>query len=297
MISWTQEDIRTILLRKGRWTEIPVWRVLRYQVHSAFDNMAIDEAVFREVQEHRSPPTIRFYGWCQPSISLGYFQDLRSEVNLDACKRLGIDVVRRPTGGKAVLHGSDLTYAVVARQEGDCFEPGILATYLAISRCLSRALRDWGIPVDYAESSRSSPEAFLNASCFAKPSRYELLVHDRKICGSAQARSKGAFLQHGSILIDFNAALTVEVLHGTVDTDEQVQSLANSVTCIRDYRPVGDETPMLLSRCLEEAFSEEWGISFNGSVMTEREGALAERIGREKLTSGAPHGVPSGERK
>ncbi|NPU86052.1 MAG: lipoate--protein ligase family protein [Syntrophaceae bacterium] len=272
-----------------------MWRVLRYQVHSAFDNMAIDEAIFREVQENRSPPTIRFYGWLQPSVSLGYFQDIRSEVNLDACKRLGVDVVRRPTGGKAVLHGNDLTYAVIARQEGQRFESGILATYLAISRCLSKALRNWGIPVDCAEPGRSSPEVFLNTSCFAKPSRYELLVNGRKICGSAQARSRGSFLQHGSILIDFDAARTVEVLRGTGDMDEQVRSLANSVTCIRDFRPVVEETPLMMSRYLEDAFASEWEISLDTFGMTERERDLAEQIARGRLLNGTLPGTPEGE--
>ncbi len=270
------------------------WRILHYQVHSAFENMAIDEAIFREVQDHRSPPTIRFYGWRRPSISLGYFQDLHLDVNLDACRRFGIDVVRRPTGGKAVLHEDDLTYAVIARQEGR-FEPGILQTYLAISRCLGRALKDWGIPVDYAESGRPSPGALMNASCFAKPSRYELLVNGRKICGSAQARSGGAFLQHGSILIGFNAERTVEILCTTGDSVAQVRSLSDSVTCIRDYRPAGDETPMTLSRCLEDAFILEWGISFTGSDLTERELTLVERIGRERRQKGAPSGIPAGE--
>lgn len=287
MISWTQGDTRILLSKKERWTEIPVssWRVLRYQVHSAFDNMAIDEAIFREVQDLRSPPTIRFYGWLHPSVSLGHFQDIQSEVNLDACRRLGIDIVRRPTGGKAVLHGSDLTYAVVARQE-ERFAPGILATYLAISRCLSKALRNWGIPVDCAETGRPGSSTFLNASCFAKPSRYELLVNGRKICGSAQARSKGAFLQHGSILIDFNADRTAEILRGTGEPAEEVRSLADSVTCIRDCLPVGEETPVQMSRCLEEAFAGEWGLSFTESGMTERESIFAERIGREKLLYG-----------
>jgi lipoate-protein ligase A len=256
--------------------------------------MAIDEAIFREVQDRRSPPTIRFYGWRQPSISLGYFQDLRSEVNLDACKRFGIDVVRRPTGGKAVLHESDLTYAVIARQEGR-FEPGILQTYLAISRCLCRALKGWGIPVDYAESGRSSPGTYLDASCFAKPSRYELLVNGRKICGSAQARSRAAFLQHGSMLIGFNAERTVELLCTNRDSAAQVQSLSDSVTCIRDYRLVGDDTPLALSRCMEEAFALEWGISFTGSDITEKERILAEQLSCERRESGAPSGIPTGE--
>lgn len=268
------------------------WRILPYQVISAFENMAIDEAVFREVQDRRSPPTIRFYGWSRPSVSIGYFQDLRGEVDLDACRRLGVDVVRRPTGGKAVLHGSDLTYAVIARQEEPFFPSGILPTYLAISRCLSRALRDWGIPVDYAEEGRPTGGELLAASCFAKPSRYELLVNARKICGSAQARSRGAFLQHGSILIDFDALRSAEVLRGTGGEHERVRMLAASVTCIRDFQPVDGETPLRLSRSLEEAFRGEWGIRPATAGLTERERALAERIGRERHSSGVHPGFP-----
>jgi len=255
--------------------------------------MAIDEAVFREVQSCRSPPTIRFYGWRRSSISLGYFQDLHAEVDLDACRRLGVDVVRRPTGGKAVLHGSDLTYAVVARQDKPLFHSGILPTYLAVSRCLSRALLDWGIPVDYAGQGRSPGQDFLPASCFAKPSRYELLVNARKICGSAQARSRGAFLQHGSILIDFDAARTAAVLRGAGEEDERVRLLTASVACIHDYRSVGEETPLLLSRVLEEAFAGEWGIRLDPSCLTEREQVLVEAIRREKVSSGVLNGTPT----
>ena len=112
--------------------------------------MAMDEAIFRVNQRKDSLPTLRIYRWCPPSISLGYFQKIRDEVDVAACNRYHIDIVRRPTGGKAVLHENDLTYAVIAKEHNPLFTPDILGTYRIISGCIADALSELGI---YAEMS------------------------------------------------------------------------------------------------------------------------------------------------
>ena len=100
------------------------WRILPFQKAGAAENMAVDEAVFRESIRKKAPPTLRFYGWRVPALSIGYFQDYEKEVDDEACRRFGVEVVRRPTGGKAVLHEQELTYAVIAGADSPLFPSG-----------------------------------------------------------------------------------------------------------------------------------------------------------------------------
>jgi len=176
------------------------WRVLPYGSWTAAENMAIDEAVFRVRRQFKMPTTLRWYSWRSPALSVGYFQDIRREIDVEACSRAQLDIVRRPTGGKAVLHEDDLTYAVISGEGDPLFPPDILGTYRVIGRCLSRGFAEIGVDARMAMAGRNGRG---DASCFASPSRYELLVQGRKICGSAQVRSQGCFLQHGSVLLDF----------------------------------------------------------------------------------------------
>ena len=116
--------------------------------------MAIDEAVFRQAQNSPVLPTLRFYGWCRPAVSLGYFQSLSNEIDLAACRREGIDIVCRPTGGKAVYHSDDFTYAVIAADRDALFPPDILGTYEVIGRWLMAGLRELGIRAELAQNER-----------------------------------------------------------------------------------------------------------------------------------------------
>ena len=174
--------------------------------------MAVDEALFREAVGISLPRRLRFYGWQSPAVSLGRFQNARRELDLEACERFGIAVVRRPTGGKAVLHEQELTYAVVAADASPLFPPDILGTYRLISACIARGLSALGIAAEMKTEGRTLAEGETNAVCFAHPSRYELLVDGRKICGSAQMRSQGVFLQHGSLLMTFDPGRISAVL-------------------------------------------------------------------------------------
>lgn len=222
--------------------------------------MAVDEAIFRLSQRREAPPTLRFYGWAIPTVSLGYFQDVGKEVDVDACRRLHVPVVRRPTGGKAVLHASDVTYAVVARDSNPLFSADILGTYRVISHCIAAGLALLGIEAHMADDSRVTDNDSLRASCFSTPSRYELLVKNRKICGSAQVRSRGVFLQHGSILMDFDPFKTCEVmLPRSGDCERQVLRMKQAVTSINEHadRAVNVDT---VCRALMTGFEKTLGV-------------------------------------
>ena len=257
------------------------WRILPFERAAAAENMAIDEAVFRKNIRGESPPTLRFYGWRSPALSIGYFQDYRKEVDDEACRKFGVEVVRRPTGGKAVLHERELTYAVVAGADTGLFPPDILKTYLVIGRCLAEGLAGVGIRAEMKEDGRRPPDGALQSACFSFPSRYELLVGDRKICGSAQMRSQGAFLQHGSLLTAFDPLRTCEIMLPHRRLEKEADRLRNAVTSVGEQAgPALDEES--LRRAIREGFERTLGIRLRDGMLTPGEQALRDELVEKK---------------
>lgn len=178
------------------------WRLIESGYARGDWNMAVDEALMEAVGRGEAPPTLRFYGWNPPALSLGYFQDRSREVDLAGCAAQGFDCVRRPTGGRAVLHAAEVTYAVVVPDSHPAFAGGVSETYRAISEGLAAGLRRLAVPAELAPADRRGGER--SAACFDAPSFYELVVDGKKLVGSAQVRRYGAILQHGSILLEFD---------------------------------------------------------------------------------------------
>jgi lipoate-protein ligase A len=175
------------------------WRLLNTGLCDGATNMAIDEAILMAVAAGMSPPTLRFYGWSPPCVSVGYAQRLGDEIDLDACRRLGYSWVRRPTGGRAILHIDELTYSVVAPLQEPRVAGDILTSYRRLSAGLIAGLSLLGCDAVQAdpESSRHTPD--LSAACFDVPSPYEVVAQGRKLVGSAQARRRRTVLQHGTL--------------------------------------------------------------------------------------------------
>ena len=166
-------------------------------------NMAVDEAILAGVEAGESPPTIRVYGWSPACVSLGHSQDAAHELDLDRVRTLGYDVVVRPTGGRAVLHIEELTYSLIAAPDSEAWCATQALSYRTISQSVARALAedgfgvslDRGYPVERPQALRAM------TPCFSSTARSEVVWGDRKVVGSAQRRLRGAFLQHGSILV------------------------------------------------------------------------------------------------
>ena len=245
--------------------------------------MAIDEAIFRQAGRSVVPPTLRFYGWRSPSVSLGHFQRMDDEIDMALCQKQGIDAVYRPTGGKAVYHDDDLTYAVIAGDR-DGFPSDILGTYHLIGLCLAAGLRSVGIRAEIATQGRENDPGHLRASCFSVPSRFELLVDGRKICGSAQVRSRGIFLQHGSLLLTFDPVRTYDVILPHAEPrEEQIARLRGSVTSVRDHQPMpGDDRLGQICRALQGAFADRLGAVFREAGLSPEEEELKENLLRTK---------------
>ena len=245
--------------------------------------MAIDEAIFRQAQNSPALPTLRFYGWCRPAVSLGYFQSIVSEIDVAACRREGIDIVSRPTGGKAVYHSDDFTYAVIAGDRDALFPPDIQGTYEIIGRWLMAGLRELGIQAELAHSERDCGGAMLKTSCFSSPSRFELLAGGKKICGSAQVRSRGVFLQHGSLLVTFDPARTYAVMLPHLDPrEDQERRLRESVTAVCEHVPIPGDRHMQIGAVLKNAFAEYFAATFQEEDLTPDESRLKERLLEEK---------------
>jgi lipoate-protein ligase A len=233
------------------------WRYLDSGPASGAWNMAIDEGLLREATAGNVLPLLRFYTWSPPAVSLGRFQDEASSVNTAACQERGIDIVRRITGGRAVLHNDELTYSVIAPSGGSLFPNDVLGTYKMIAAALLAGLRDLGVVAEMVSRSGRHADRVHHhpkePACFSSPSWYEILVREKKIIGSAQRRVPGAFLQHGSILIGYNPSLEAAVIPGG--------GLHGAVTCIR--QELGREVKLeQVKDSIKKGFSRALGINF-----------------------------------
>ncbi|NOX63342.1 MAG: lipoate--protein ligase family protein [Chloroflexi bacterium] len=172
--------------------------------------MAVDQAIALMSASGHSPPTLRFYQWRPPTVSLGRHQAL-SEIDLARVRELGYDLVRRPTGGRAILHIDELTYSIAGPKDEPRLAGAVLDSYNRISQGLVLGLQRLGVDAVKAPASqRAGPD--VSAVCFEVPSAYEILVAGKKIIGSAQSRRAGYILQHGSLPLQGDVTRLVEAL-------------------------------------------------------------------------------------
>lgn len=193
------------------------WRLILSQPESGAWNMALDHAILDSVIAGEQPPTLRLYSWEPACLSLGHAQPAK-DVDLPALENHGWHLVRRPTGGRAILHTDELTYSVCAHQDDPVMAGGILESYRRISKALVSGLAILGINANadsqYAIPAGSTAKA---AVCFEVPSNYEITAEGKKLIGSAQARRSLGVLQHGSLPLYGNLARITDVLHFTDD--------------------------------------------------------------------------------
>jgi lipoyl(octanoyl) transferase len=185
------------------------WRLIYDYPATGTENMAKDESILAEVGSGQSPPTIRLYHWSPPCLSLGYAQKT-DDIDIQRLTNFGWDMVRRLTGGRAVLHMDELTYSVTLPIHDPLASGNVIESYRRISQGLIAGLKILGIETQAnPQEKRQGPHS---AVCFETPSHYEITVNGRKLIGSAQARRKDAILQHGSLPLSGDIARICEVL-------------------------------------------------------------------------------------
>ncbi len=194
------------------------WRLIPYQVHDAATNMAIDEAILEAHLNGEAPPTLRVYGWKPQAVSIGYGQRL-SETIEQRIRTRGFDIVRRPTGGRAVVHAHELTYSFVGSAGSSsqgALSDSVIAAYKQICEGLIIAFKSLGVSLTLGVSSSDYKNAH---DCFLATTSADLHHDGKKMIGSAQLRRRHAVLQHGSILLDQPQGLMRELMFGRASDD------------------------------------------------------------------------------
>ena len=242
------------------------WRILGLEINDAFSNMAIDEAICRLRSEDKSQNTIRFYRWKPSAVSIGYFQLLEQEVNLDACKMLGVDIIRRMTGGGAVFHSyeGELTYSIIVNQYHPRIPNDILKSYEVICSGIVQALDKLGINAEF------------------KPVN-DIEVNSKKISGNAQTRRWGVVLQHGTILLSTDIDTMFKVLNVSKEkiSDKMIKAVESRVTTIQQELK-RDVSFIEVSDALRDSFSTIFNVTLVKGKLSKEENKLAMKLREEK---------------
>jgi len=245
------------------------WRLITDAPGSGAWNMAVDEAILESVALKENLPTLRLYAWDPFCLSLGYAQPI-SDVNLPSLNKSGWDLVRRPTGGRAILHAEELTYSVMAPQDEARVTGSVLFSYQQLSRALLYALESIGISADSKPIDNRHTGSNQNPVCFEVPSNYEITFEGKKIIGSAQARRLRGVLQHGAIPLKGDITRIINVLKFSteimkVNAAKQLLQRAITVESILKRKVTWQEVAEYIVRGFQEELSIDF-ISFSISL-------------------------------
>jgi lipoate-protein ligase A len=249
------------------------WRLLGLEIHDSFTNMAIDEAILRSRLKNSAPNTLRFYRWNPSAVSIGRFQDPEKEVHLTNCRKYGVDVVRRITGGGTVYHDTEgeITYSLVVSKK-DLGVADIAQVYSKIYAGLIEALKILGISADFDEGNlKTCPN---------------LTVNNRKISGSAQGHKGGIVLQHGTLLsdVDLERMFTFLQVPWAKSCMEVVDIARNRITSVSVE--LGSKVSIQkVSDALVAGFQKAFGVRLAEGRLTAYECELAEKLKEEKYST------------
>jgi lipoate-protein ligase A len=260
---------------------VATWRLLITEAARGAWNMAVDEAILKHVGHGTAPPTLRLYAWEPACLSLGYAQPF-ADVDVTRLNERGWEVVRRPTGGRAILHTDELTYSVVAPLEEQTVTGSVLESYGRLAGALLDAVRSLGLSAEM-KGIMPRDQTSGNPVCFERPSSYEITAQGKKLIGSAQARRREGVLQHGSLPLTGDLARIAEVL---VFEDEAARSAAGrrllaratTLQSVLGHSVSWEETAQALSR----AFESKLGLCLERHSLSSSERHQAEELMREK---------------
>ena len=219
------------------------WRFMGGGLNEGDYNMAEDMACLQSCEQKLTPPTIKLYGWGEPTLTIGYTQQPKKLINIERARQLDIPIIRRPTGGRVLLHSEELTYSLIAPIDHPLFGGDLKDSMYVISEMLINSL----VKLGFSKESIQFAPPFNSRSqnmpaCFSLANHYELTCRGKKIIGSAQRRMKRAFLQHGSIILKFDRPLLNSLLYFKKPqlAEENLKKLIESSISIDEYfgRPI-----------------------------------------------------------
>lgn len=257
------------------------WRLLVQPGLAGDWHMAADSVIAGLIGGGKVPSTVRVYNWLPETISLGYHQN-QDEIDLEACRRDEVKVVRRPTGGRAIYHSDEITYAAIFPRTSRVYNSQLLACYANVSRVLKAALEEFPIRIDDFQAAGSSGTYGGSPVCFSDALSYELTIDGKKIVGSAQRRWPDRVLQHGSILLGNSHQKLADYLHLPPEQKAIEKSkLLNSTACVKDVYPLSISLPQF-AEALRKSFFRLFKIDLIPGELTSEELEKIEK-NREKF--------------
>jgi lipoate-protein ligase A len=259
-----------------------VWRLIIDGPVPGAMNMALDRAVLDGRAAGTSPPTLRLYRWQVPTVSLGRFQPI-AQVDLDACARRGFDVVRRPTGGRGVLHDDEVTYSIVA-STADGVPHGVAACYRHLSGALAEAYSALGVPAEVTARTRGEKGS---GACYLHATPADLSLGAAKLSGSAQVWKGDAVLQHGCFVISRDVGAEADVFRLDERRREALGSTTATLEGVLGSRPSSEAIAEAVVTAAERVF----GVSLEPGEFSEAERSFASCRVEEHAIAASSHGV------
>lgn len=240
------------------------WRIIQDSPGEGALNMITDRAILMACNEGQVPATLRLYGWQRPTLSIGYSQEISQYIDLESCERNNIPVVRRFTGGRALLHQYEMTYSVIAPIPHPAFPGSLKGSFERISQAILESLKIGGIEgATVAEKNKIKGGSGRSPACFSMANHCEIVVGGKKLVGSAQRRLRSAFLQHGSVILEGTPNLTHTLLKYSSETQKQgvLDSLLSNTTSLKQLlqrKLENDEVNQWFSKGFQKTFPGNW---------------------------------------
>ncbi len=256
------------------------WRIIQDSLGDGTLNMITDRAILMACNDGKVPATLRLYGWQRPTLSIGYSQEISKYIDMESCKRNNIPVVRRFTGGRALLHQYEMTYSVIAPIPHPAFPGSLRGSFGRISQAILESLRIGGVErATIAEKNNIRDVSSRSPACFSMANHCEIVVDGKKLVGSAQRRLRSAFLQHGSVILDMAPNLTHTLLKYSSDTEKQavLDSLTSNTTSLKQLLQrnlENDEVNQWFLKGFQKTFFGNWNIG----KLTQEESDLIEEF-------------------
>lgn len=260
------------------------WGFINTGFQNAAVNMALDECLLQWHSKNLIPPTLRFYGWDKPSLSIGRFQNLEKTIDLDAVKKYDCQYVRRMTGGSAVLHDDELTYSIIISEDHPQIPRSIREAYYILSKGVIEGYRFLNIDADYYIPKERNKNK--TAVCFEKIAYYEMIVDGKKISGNAQTRKNGVLLQHGSIPMSMDDEVLFELFKFSNDRvrERQRKSFKNKAIAINDITGKKHTYDMLAEAFLE-GFKKGLNITVKPIELTKEQWQEVYQLAEDKYAN------------
>ncbi|HRU39196.1 MAG TPA: lipoate--protein ligase family protein [Candidatus Goldiibacteriota bacterium] len=253
------------------------WRLLAYEKMPCYENMAIDECMIKFYEKTRRP-ILRLYGWSPAAISIGKHQNPLSDINIEACTDDDMAIVRRITGGGAILHDDELTYSLVCSEDDiNCKNQPVKASFEKLNSFIMNFYREMGLKPAYAkDAAKKARLGAVSAFCFSGSEEYDIMVKGKKIGGNAQCRKKDVIFQHGSIPFSSSEERAAKYFNLRIDF--------GNFTTLKDAIKKKTD-PAEAAKRLESAFKRTFKFRLKEEKLTDKEKELVDKFVIEKYSS------------